>query len=70
MEADAVTELRRVYETLNLPGFDSVDLALRNYVKTLAGYQKNSFPDLSNELKQRLKREWKRCFEEWGYDGG
>ena len=69
VEADAVTEVRRIYETLNLPGFDSINPALQNYVKTLAGCQKNSFPDLSNELKQRLQREWKRCFDEWEYAG-
>lgn len=67
LEADPIGEVRRIYETLNLPTFDSFEPVLRKYVSTLTGYQKNTFPDLPAELKDRLLRDWKRCFEEWGY---
>ena len=67
LEADPVGEVRRIYETLGLPAFDSFEPELRKYVATLVGYQKNQFPNLPAELKARLKREWERCFEEWGY---
>jgi len=67
LEEDPVGQVRCIYETLNLPAFQEVEPALCRYVKSLAGYRKNVFPDLPADLRQRITREWRRCFEEWGY---
>ena len=56
-----------IYSGLGLPDFDHARLALERYSKSLAGYQKNVFPELPAEMRERIGREWRRCFDEWGY---
>jgi LPS sulfotransferase NodH len=70
LEANPVATVRGIYEGLSLPEFAEVEPALRGYVASLAGYRKNEFPPLAEEVVQRLAREWGRCFEEWGYEVG
>jgi hypothetical protein len=65
---DPLGEMRRIYERLQLPEFAHAEPALREYVDSLAGYSRNRFPDLPGDTRQRLAREWSRCFEQWGYE--
>jgi hypothetical protein len=67
LEKDPVGQVRGIYEALDLPEFQSVEPELRQYVESLSGYEKNEFPELAPELRARIAREWRRCFEEWGY---
>jgi len=67
LEKDPVREVRRLYETLQLPPFADVENAVRCYVDATAGYQKNVFPELPLDLRERIAREWRPCFEEWNY---
>jgi hypothetical protein len=67
LEADPVGQLRRLYEALALPDFAHVEPALRQYVDSLSGYRKNSYEPLPPALRERVAREWRRCFDEWGY---
>lgn len=67
LEADPLGQLRRVYEALHLPDFNSVEPAMRRYIDSIAGYRKNAFPELPAEMRSRIAREWRRSFEEWGY---
>jgi hypothetical protein len=67
LEQDPIGQLQRLYEHLDLPDFASVEPVLRDYLRSLAGYQKNTFPELSAEVRERLAREWRDCFEAWGY---
>jgi hypothetical protein len=67
LERDAVAEMARAYAALGLPSFDVVEPRVRRYVESLAGYQKNAFGPLPEELRRRIATEWRRCFEEWGY---
>ena len=52
---------------LTLPDFSKVEPDLRRYVNSISAYKKNEFPSLRREQKNRLRKEWHRCFEEWGY---
>jgi hypothetical protein len=36
-------------------------------VESLSGYKKNTLPELSPDLRERIATEWRRCFEEWDY---
>jgi hypothetical protein len=56
-----------VQEALFLPDFGHVEPALRRYLGSLAAYKKNRFPELPADLRARIAREWRRCFEEWAY---
>jgi omega-hydroxy-beta-dihydromenaquinone-9 sulfotransferase len=68
LEADPVREVRKIYEVLSFPPFEGFEPTLREYVDSLRGYRKNSFPELSLDLKTRISQEWKQCFHEWGYN--
>jgi hypothetical protein len=67
LEADPIGQVRGMYEALALPDFGHVEPALRRYLAAIAGYRKNTLPELPAELRSRLAREWRRCFDEWGY---
>jgi hypothetical protein len=67
LERDPIGELRTIYKSLDLPDFSTFEPSLRKYVDSLSGYQKNTFRDLEPNLKTRLRREWNKCFDEWGY---
>jgi hypothetical protein len=67
LETDAIGQVRGIYEALTLADFGQVEPALRRYLNSLSGYKKNTFPELPADLRARIAREWRRCFEEWGY---
>lgn len=67
LERAPISEIRRIYQSLNLADFTSFEPTLQKYVDSLAGYQKNSFSNLDANIKARLRREWNKCFDEWGY---
>src|SRR5262249_19676879 len=43
LEEDPIGQLHRLYERLDLPDFASVEPILREYLRSLAGYKKNTF---------------------------
>ena len=70
LENDPVNEVRRLYEALSLPDFAHAEPRLREYVASISGYRKNAYRPLDAAVRQRVAREWGRCFEEWGYPVG
>jgi omega-hydroxy-beta-dihydromenaquinone-9 sulfotransferase len=68
LELAPFEEIRRTYDALQLPAFSSVEEPLREYIASLDGYKKNSFARLPDDLRQRLGREWRTCFDAWGYE--
>jgi LPS sulfotransferase NodH len=67
LEREPIAEMRKLYEALQLPGFNTVAPVLQQYLDSLTGYQKNQFPELSADLRSRVHKEWMRSFETWGY---
>ncbi len=67
IEADPVGEVARLYDALDLPDFPEAEGALRRYVDRIAGYRKNAFPTLPADMRARIARAWRPCFEAWGY---
>lgn len=67
LERDPVSEVAKIYENLDLNNFEHFLPKLSNYLLTITGYQKNSFPELDEETKQLVFGRWKRNFENWGY---
>ncbi len=68
VERDPVREIEKIYQALGLSGFPSVLTSLEAYVGSISGYQKNKLPDLPPPLRQRIRHQWRRSFEEWQYD--
>ncbi len=67
LEANPVEQLRSMYESFSLPEFGHFEPALQLYLSAISGYEKNSLPELSSDLRSRVSSEWRRCFDEWGY---
>jgi hypothetical protein len=67
LERDPVGEMRKLYASLGLPEFGTVEPAVRAYLDALSGYRKNAFPELAPDVRRRIAGEWGRCFAEWGY---
>lgn len=67
LEREPIETLRQAYEALALPDFAAAEPKLCSYLAQLRSYRKNEFAPLAEPMRQRLAREWKRCFEEWGY---
>ena len=67
LERDPVGELRKIYHQLTLPDFGVTEAVVERYVDSLKGYSRNRFPQLPDDTRERLAREWTRCFDEWDY---
>ena len=67
LERDPVEVLRGTYQALDLGDFTAAEPAIRAYLGTVRGYEKNQFPPLEPECKARVAAEWRRSFERWGY---
>jgi len=67
LERDPVGTVRGIYQGLGLGGFGEVEPDLRRYVDSLSGYRKNVHPGIPDDIKRRIARECRRCFQEWGY---
>lgn len=67
LEREPVQVVRTIYEALGLTGFESMRGVLEQYLRSLAGYQKNKYAELPAPLRQRIASEWQRSFDEWGY---
>jgi LPS sulfotransferase NodH len=67
MESDPLGELSRTYAALGLAEFAIAEPAIRRYLDSIAGYEKNRFDELDPHWKSQVARRWRRSFEEWGY---
>ena len=61
-------ELRRVYETLGLPGFDEAEPAFGAYLDSIAGYQKNVYKEIDDSIVQRVNDSWQFALDALGYE--
>ena len=51
----------------DLRDFAVAEPAIRSYLDSIAGYEKNRFPEVEPPWKAEVARRWRRCFDEWGY---
>jgi hypothetical protein len=66
LEADPLSELRRVYEHAALPGFAAVEGDFQAYCAAQRGYRKNRF-EATDAAIGAVERHWRFALEEWGY---
>lgn len=62
-----VETVERIYDELNLPGFESTQPRLERYVASIADYETNNYSDLSPETRRQLAKAWRPCFQRWDY---
>ena len=63
---DPIGQMRRVYESLGLDGFDQALPAMEQYVAGKAKYQRNDY-ELSAEAREKIGRRWGGYAEKYGY---
>lgn len=64
--ADMTGQMRRIYDTLELGGFDRVLPEIRNYAEAQAGYKANHY-ELSPEVRAEISRRWVGHMRQYGY---
>ena len=67
--ADPIGQMRRIYEELDLGGFEEVLPALEKYVAGQAGYKPNRY-QIAPELRDEIRRRWGSYMVRYGYGGG
>jgi omega-hydroxy-beta-dihydromenaquinone-9 sulfotransferase len=64
--ADPVGQLRRVYEELDLGGFDDAQPAIAKHMQGQADYKKNRY-QIAPELRDEISRRWSSYIAKYGY---
>jgi omega-hydroxy-beta-dihydromenaquinone-9 sulfotransferase len=67
LEKDPVGQVKKIYDSLSVPGFDAMRPSLQGYVDSHANYEKNAYPPLPASVRRDVARAWRRSFEQWGY---
>lgn len=63
---DPVAEMRRLYEHLDLGGFDEYLPRLEKYLSTIKGYETNRY-QFTPEQRQVISHRWGKVIERYGY---
>jgi hypothetical protein len=66
LEVDPMGEMHRVYQTLNLGGWENLQVAIQKQLPQLTRYKKNSFK-MDEDLMRKVYSRWKASFERYGY---
>lgn len=67
VERDPLMEIRRLYAQLGLEFTPRFQQRLEDYLEGVAGYQKNRFKTLPDEVRQHVDRQMGPFMARWGY---
>lgn len=67
LEEDPVGELRKVYEHLNLSGFEGLEQNMQPYLKDQKSYKKNKY-EMDAAQEKKIYERWQKAFEMFGYE--
>lgn len=70
LTADPIGEMRRLYLALDLEPFAAVEPSMREYLESIAGYQKNRHRPLRDDERRWIASAWGRYFHAFGYSTG
>jgi len=68
LTVDKLGGMRRVYEELELGGWEDAVPGIQGYIDSVADYKKNAYRPLPDETRAMVAEHWGRCFDEWGYE--
>ncbi len=66
LEVDPLGEMHRVYQNLNLDGWETPEAAITKMLPELTRYRKNSF-NMDENLMRKVYNSWRPAFERYGY---
>jgi len=64
--ADMPSQMRRIYDTLELGGFENALPGIREYAEAHRDYVRNRF-ELPPETRERISRRWANWIRKYGY---
>lgn len=67
LDKEPIAQLRKIYETLGLPGFAEAEPAFRAYLDSIAGYQKLAHRTLDDNAIAKINSNWQFAFDALGY---
>ena len=70
LENSPIRQLSRIYKTLELPCFASVEGKFEDYLASVRNYKKNEFKPLPEALQERIVKACPDAFDLWGYETG
>lgn len=70
LEEDPIGQLEALYDNLGLPEFGAARDDIAKYCSSVAGYRRNEYALLPDDLRIRITEQWGFAFEAWGYDQG
>ena len=66
LEVDAIVQLKMIYDTLNLPGFNRNESKFQTYLNQQKNYTKNKF-SLTKRTKKMVEKNWGFAINKWNY---
>jgi hypothetical protein len=66
--ADPIGQMRRIYEALDLGGFEEARPALEKHMEGQADYKRNRY-EIAPELREEIARRWSAYIAKYGYEG-
>ncbi len=66
--ADPIGQMRRLYERLELGGFEDFLPRLKSFLAANAGYKTNRYREVSPELRAEIERRWGHIIRQYGYE--
>ena len=66
IEANALDVTKKIYSTLNLPGFKEAEADIVAYLDKKKGYKKNKY-NYDPRTVELVEKNWKFALDHWGY---
>lgn len=66
LEADPLGQMKQVYDTLGLSGWNQVEPAIQKELPSLTEYRKNSF-NMDEATMRKVYSRWRKSFDIYGY---
>ena len=67
LEKEPLAQLRKVYETLSVPGFAEAEPAMHAYLDSIADFKKGAYKKLDDNLIKKVNQHWQFAFDALGY---
>jgi len=67
LEQDFVKGIQKIYQGLNLPGWEAYKPNLQNFLSQQKEYKKNIYPPIDDKWKKQIQDKWHTAFDKWGY---
>ena len=68
LDREPLAQLRKIYETLSLPGFEEAEPSFRAYLDSISGYQKLAHKTVDPTAAAKINEQWGFVFDALGYE--